>query len=498
MDENRKKWLAKERRSLFGSDSSERPITRALERLKKKGCSSAVASLENVNVNCDPPFPTVGEAAKNKREKENILSPKSSPEDNAKVQRVIKSSIIEKESDAWELTDKRIVDDKYEEPTEDTKFPVINPLSLFTLPPVKEKEKQTRTTLTLEEKVKVIEAFLDGKSQRQIAHLYGIGKTQVSGIIKRREEILTIYRDSLLRGEKLTMKRQRKSEYALLNQHLIQWYRHMTVVAGVKITTGMLRAKALQIAPELGYHDFKASNGWLATFKSNNNLKFSKQRKTETYSEQGNYEHETSHREDEESFFEDGETDNSSNHVPIDKHHTGQSSINTGPANDDGSSSEMTVNRGSQNGESSANPSDQGSSLVHPSISTPGVPKPPQMVNASLGANLTAAAAYNLSRDLTRDLSRADSGVGDLSTASMNSNPLNHPVSALNVSRAVIDNPLSKPSDTALGTYKSEEPLAYGYDPQNRMNDASRGTEYNYTPYGFPGSYYGYHFLGQY
>ncbi|XP_053632475.2 uncharacterized protein [Cherax quadricarinatus] len=500
LDEGRKKWLAKERRSLFGSDSNERPITRALERLKKKTVSPVLESMEKVSVNCDPPFPTDEETAKTKKDKENILSLNSTPEENTKVQMSVKSVVNEnKEPNVWELADKRIPDNKFEE-SSDMKFPAINPLSLFTLPPVKEREKQTRTTLTLEEKVKVIEAFLDGKSQRQIAHLYGIGKTQVSGIIKRREEILTIYRDSLLRGEKLTMKRQRKSEYALLNQHLIQWYRHMTVVAGVKITTGMLRGKALQIAPELGYHDFKASNGWLATFKSNNNLKFSKQRKAESYNDQGNSQHDNP-RDEEETFFEDGETDNSSSHLPLTKHLAGPSNIAAGASNEDGSNSDITINRGSQSVESSSvNQSDQGSSLIHPGLSSTGVPKPPQMVNASLGVNLNAAAAYNLSRDLTRDLSRGDStGVGDISSATMNSSPLNHPVSALNVSRSVIDNPLSKPSDTALATYKSEEPLTYGYDPQNRMNDASsRGTEYNYTPYGFPGGYYGYHFLGQY
>ncbi|XP_068205850.1 uncharacterized protein [Palaemon carinicauda] len=500
LDENRKKWLAKERRSLFGSESSGRPVTRALERLKSKAASAAALSLEKLHVNCDPPFPTEEEAAKSNRDKENILSPKPIAEENKKLASSHKSTADSgKESHSWEISDKRTEENKFQETSEELKFPAINPLSLFTLPPVKEREKQTRTTLTLEEKVKVIDAFLDGKSQRQIAHLYGIGKTQVSGIIKRREEILTIYRDSLLRGEKLTMKRQRKSEYALLNQHLIQWYRHMTVVAGVKITTGMLRAKALQIAPELGYHDFKASNGWLATFKANNNLKFSKQRKNESYDEQGNYEHDSNHRDDDESFFEDAEADNSSSHLPLIKQYQGTSNIAGVPTSHDGTDSDLTGNKSSQNEDSSsANQTDPTGSLIHPGLSGAGASKAPQMVNTSLGANLTAA--YNLSRDLTRDLSRGDSAsVGDLSSTTMNASPLNHPVSALNVSRAVIENPLSKPSDAALATYKSEEPLGYGYDHQNRMNDASaRGAEYNYTPYGFPGSYYSYHFLGQY
>ncbi|XP_076069010.1 uncharacterized protein LOC143041137 [Oratosquilla oratoria] len=551
LEEDKRRWLAKERKVLFGSVLSERPITRALEKLKNVSTAAAIESSEKVDVNCDPPFPTTdpasGAESKNAsgRKLLSITTSTRTPSppvsitttkvdeshasskptaqsedktDDINVVKSPKSSLSTITPIATSTTTSSYVDSPAK-----AKFPLINPLSLFTLPPVKEREKQTRTTLTLEEKVKVIESFLDGKSQRQIANMYGIGKTQVSGIIKRREEILTVYRDSILRGEKLTMKRQRKSEYALLNEHLIQWYHHMTLVAGVKITTGMLRAKALQIAPELGYHDFKASNGWLATFKANNNLKLSRHKKSEGSDDQ-NKQHEDGHlanNDDDDTFFEEGETDESNNQIVPVKTHAGTSAIiNVGGGESNGASNGGLGARGDPAHHPAGNSSSASSAVAaaaivssqgvsvtqhHPALN---IAKVAQSTNpAALGANLSAA--YNLTRDLSRDLGRTDPTVhlGDLHTGgvppSMTPNPLNHSMSAaaaasLNVARGVDNTSLGKPAD-ALAAYKSEEPLAYGYDHQVRMNDpTNRTSEYNYGPYGFPGSYYGYHFLGQY
>ncbi|XP_047737998.1 uncharacterized protein LOC125178395, partial [Hyalella azteca] len=309
--EERRKWLAREKKLLFSGLKSHRPLTRSLDKQKKNSasiqrdhraelCTEEMVTnedaLDDLQVDCDPlnvdtvdcvqvsvsdvDCADAGDAASSKNidvgtnselsdlttfgktamDKENRSV---GPEANLKTCSVVRSQ-------ADEFCSSKDSSFKIGR----AKTPSISPMVLYSMPPYKEKEKQTRTTLMLHEKVKVIEAFLDGKSQRQIAHLHNIGKTQVSGIIKKREDILSLYRSNLLRGDKLTAKRQRRSEYALLNEHLIKWYRH--IAAGTKITTGMLRAKALQIAPQLGYHDFKASNGWLATFKGNNNLKFSR------------------------------------------------------------------------------------------------------------------------------------------------------------------------------------------------------------------------------
>ncbi|XP_063853995.1 protein PRRC2A-like isoform X2 [Scylla paramamosain] len=364
----------------------------------------------------------------------------------------------------------------------DETFPAVSPLALFSLPPPRPRAKQRRTTLTLEQKVKVVEAFLEGKSQRQIAGLYGTGKTQVSGIIRRREEVLAAYRDSLLRGERLTaQRRKRRGGYARLNQHLIQWYRHAVGAGGARVTAGMLRAKALQLAPQLGYHDFKASNGWLATFKANHNLKFSRPGRAAPPAAPPH------HNDTDEdlaparrpvpppgAFVEEGEAEGSCGGPAPQRPETEDE---LGPAR-------QTLDPC----ESPADPSDP-AGLLHPGLSGAGLAKPPQMVN-SIGANLSAA--YNLSRDLGRELNRGEAGP-DLSV--MSASPLGHPAA---LGRGV-EGPVKAP-EGPLSAYKSEEPIPYAYDPQNRMAEAAppRPAEYNYAPYGFPGGYYGYHFLGQY
>ena len=304
--EARKKWLAQEKKALFSGIDCNRPLTRALQKLysiqasknnemDSKNCEADCDSLNvdtidcvnvsvtdndcqetetgdchgnstknidvgsNSDVGCEASFPPLVNDNINKDNISLCLDGDSILQGSSSVSKNNSVKECPRQSDNRNMR---------------KKVPLLSPMSLFTLPPLKNKEKQSRTTLSLQEKVKVIESFLDGKSHRQIALMYGIGKTQVSVIIKRREEILSLYKNNIIRGDKLTGKRVRKSEYALLNEHLMKWYQHMA--AGTRITTGMLRAKALQIAPQLGFHDFKASNGWFATFKSNNNLKFAR------------------------------------------------------------------------------------------------------------------------------------------------------------------------------------------------------------------------------
>ncbi|XP_050707474.1 uncharacterized protein LOC126992707 isoform X2 [Eriocheir sinensis] len=382
-------------------------------------------------------------------------------------------------------------------------FPAVSPLSLFSLPPAVPRAKQRRTSLTLEQKVQVVEAFLAGKSQRQIAGLYGTGKTQVSGIIRRREEVLEAYRDSVLRGDRMTaQRRRRRGGYARLNQHLIQWYRHAAGQGGARVTAGMLRAKALQLAPQLGYHDFKASNGWLATFKANHSLKFSRPgRAAPTHLPSGPPTTTTAAATQHHDTDDDNLAGPAQRRVPpppptafVEEGEAEGSCSGPAPPHPDHEEDLGPTRQTLDPCESPVDPSDP-AGLLHPGLVGAGLAKPPQMVNA-LGANLSAA--YNLSRDLGRDLGRGEAGPGDLSAA-MTASPLGHPAVALAAGRGV-EGPPAKVPEGPLVAYKSEEPLPYAYDPQNRMAEAAppRPAEYNYAPYGFPGSYYGYHFLGQY
>ena len=200
--------------------------------------------------------------------------------------------------------------------------------------------------------------------------------------------------------------------------------------------------------------------------------------------------------EDEDSFFEEGEGDenNTNQQVVPPKSLAGPSNLSINNSTD---ASHLSHTREVHAGSNSLS---QVNVLSNPGLLPSALTKSAQMQSTTLTTNL--ATAYNLSRDHTRDLGRSDgpSHLGELHHgAALNTAPtLNHSAAGLSVTRTVVDNNLAKPSDAAL-SYKSEDPLGYGYDTQARMNDAAaRGTEYNYTPYGFPGSYYGYHFLGQY
>lgn len=102
--------------------------------------------------------------------------------------------------------------------------------------------------------MQVVEPFLAGKSQSQIALPYSNGMTQVRSF----EEVLATYRDSLQCGVAAGA----------------GWNGEGGQVRS-QVMAGMLHPKALQLAPQLGYSNFKASNGWLATFKANHSLKFS-------------------------------------------------------------------------------------------------------------------------------------------------------------------------------------------------------------------------------
>ena len=50
--------------------------------------------------------------------------------------------------------------------------------------------KPTRKVLTIEQRVKVLELADTGKSCRSIAEDFGVGKTQIQTIVKRKAEVL--------------------------------------------------------------------------------------------------------------------------------------------------------------------------------------------------------------------------------------------------------------------------------------------------------------------
>ena len=130
---------------------------------------------------------------------------------------------------------------------------------------------KSRTCLTLEKQREVIRGCDSGKSSRILAVEYGVGRTQILNIIKRRDAIL---KDTP--GLPLSSKRKhRETGNEPVNELMFEWFNDAKR-RKVHITGPMMSEQALHFAHDLGIPDFKASNGWRDTFKKRHTLVFGK------------------------------------------------------------------------------------------------------------------------------------------------------------------------------------------------------------------------------
>ncbi|XP_067896140.1 uncharacterized protein [Heterodontus francisci] len=126
-----------------------------------------------------------------------------------------------------------------------------------------------RNELSMKQKVELI-LQSEGKSQRQLAELFNIGKTQVQTILKRKAEILEAYEGNRDTARKRLCVRM---EHGYLNLIMCRWFQHVQS-QGIPVNGPIIQKAALHFAKELGINDFKASNGWLRSFRSRNNISF--------------------------------------------------------------------------------------------------------------------------------------------------------------------------------------------------------------------------------
>ncbi|KAK2506730.1 hypothetical protein MC885_011508 [Smutsia gigantea] len=129
-----------------------------------------------------------------------------------------------------------------------------------TLPVTVKKKK----SLSIEEKIDIINAVESGKKKAEIAAEYGIKKNSLSSIMKNKDKVLEAF-ESLRFDPK--RKRLRTAFYTDLEEALMRWYR-IAQCLNVPVNGPMLRLKANDFAQKLGHNDFKCSNGWLDRFKS--------------------------------------------------------------------------------------------------------------------------------------------------------------------------------------------------------------------------------------
>lgn len=110
-----------------------------------------------------------------------------------------------------------------------------------------------------------------GKSARQIALDLGVGKTQIQNILKRKAEVL----EALAAGAPATRVRKlRRTGYERINEFTLQWIKTARSI-NTPLSGRAIQERALAFAAEMGIQEFKASNGWLESFRRRNGIRFS-------------------------------------------------------------------------------------------------------------------------------------------------------------------------------------------------------------------------------
>lgn len=131
-------------------------------------------------------------------------------------------------------------------------------------------QSSSRNELTLKQRVELIDHQKKNPtcSSRKLADLFKCGRTQVQMILKNKESICEEFEGNAPAGRK----RHRGTQFNDVNEAMYTWYR-LARQRNIPLSGGMLKEEALAVAQQLGCSNFKASNGWLASFKSRHNLK---------------------------------------------------------------------------------------------------------------------------------------------------------------------------------------------------------------------------------
>ena len=109
------------------------------------------------------------------------------------------------------------------------------------------------------------------KSVRAIGEMFECGKTQVGQILKKKEELLSMYESNAIAGGRIHTNPTRTSELLEVNKALHDWY---TIACSKNIYPGgpQFIKKAKQIAKRLGETNFSGSWGWLDKWKKRYNI----------------------------------------------------------------------------------------------------------------------------------------------------------------------------------------------------------------------------------
>ena len=124
-----------------------------------------------------------------------------------------------------------------------------------------------RKSLSIEFKKKLLEEVDKGKSKKDICADFDVVKSTLSTIIKNRASIEN------LEDVDPARKRARTAKHSNVDEALLMWLKQKRAM-NVPIGGPLMKAKANELAKELGIFDWEASEGWLHRFKERHGLVF--------------------------------------------------------------------------------------------------------------------------------------------------------------------------------------------------------------------------------
>ena len=128
----------------------------------------------------------------------------------------------------------------------------------------------SRNALSLKEKLEVLKYAKKHpkESARQLAGKFSCGRTQIQGILKNKDSLVRSFKDNA----PLSRKRTKTSSNEEVNEAMLRWFK-LARQRNIPVSGPMLQEEAKVLAERMGNTDFKASNGWLSSFKKRHNIK---------------------------------------------------------------------------------------------------------------------------------------------------------------------------------------------------------------------------------
>ncbi|XP_067661534.1 uncharacterized protein [Haliotis asinina] len=131
--------------------------------------------------------------------------------------------------------------------------------------------KRARMELTLNQKLKLIEDFesVPRPSQKELAFKYQIARQTVSDILKKKDFYQTKSEQNI---SPKTKRFNDNCKFDRINKLTYSWFLAARSQQ-LPISGPILKERALQFASQLDISDFKASDGWLASWKTRHDIK---------------------------------------------------------------------------------------------------------------------------------------------------------------------------------------------------------------------------------